>query len=1095
MNRFATLTLSLTLLVVFAGAALAQSSFTENFTTTAYKDTLNTTADWDTISGGLKLFPFESTLAGSFDTPGSAFDVVVAGDLAFIADQASGLQIVDITNSAAPTLVGTYNTDGSAVGVAVAGDLACVADGTKGLKLIDITDPANPVRVANVNAASIATGVVVDGGLAFVSTLNGLAVVDLSDHSNSPNLVGSYNTPGDGLGIAVAGNHAFVADGLSGLQVIDITDPANPTLAGSYDTPDLAKGVTVDGNHAFVADGSSGLLMIDISDPANPILAGSYDTPDQAISVTVDGNHAFVADGLSGLLMIDISDPINPILIETYDTPALARSIVVAGEHAFVADETSGLQIIDFANPGIPTPAGFYSGILHYDIAVAGNYAFSAGWYNGLRIIDISDPSNPTLAATYNTTVFTVGVAVDGDLAFAASDSSGLLVIDISDPTNPALMGSYDTPGYAKKVAVDGNYAYVADEATLQVIDISDPANPIHAATYLTPSGPWDITIAGNYAYVADVWDGLQVINISDPTTPTFAGSYGVSGAATAVSVSGDLAFVTAVSGQTGLSVIDISDPTNPTLAGFYATEGKARGVEVAGDIAFVATGETGETGGLLMIDISDPTNPTRIDSHNLPGEGYAVAVAGDHAFVGLNNGLHVLQVFHHEFNVSDNIGQSLPFDGGTELIPAARLSSPEAPLCSWELSADGGANFQPFTPGAWMAFSTPGSDLLWRSTHNRVSAGFNPTVSEVTVEWLSEFAPIVSVTDVPNDEGRLVNFSFLRSGYDFLDETVYPIVGYAIYRRVDDPVLVQQLLTLKTMPSSKILDRPEFASFDSEQVRTLGERTFVSGSSQATSSTLPPGVWEGAGWVPATQIDGYTARVSTLSDSTSIGGGPSVFITAAVTSTVGVSFFSAPDSAYSVDNIAPGVPLNLAASYDAGGVALNWDDALESDFQFHRVYRSTDPVFVPGPSNLVQETANSAWTDPTVDPWGYHYKITTLDHAGNESEAAETQSVSGVAGDAVPLRTTLLAAYPNPFNPTTKLSFELAAPAHARLKIFDAAGRLVTTLVDEQRASGRHEIVWNGRNSAGLSVASGVYLYRFEAGEVVQTKRMMLVK
>jgi hypothetical protein len=246
---------------------------------------------------------------------------------------------------------------------------------------------------------------------------------------------------------------------------------------------------------------------------------------------------------------------------------------------------------------------------------------------------------------------------------------------------------------------------------------------------------------------------------------------------------------------------------------------------------------------------------------------------------------------------------------------------------------------------------------------------------------------------------------------------------------------------------------------------------------------------------LPATQVDSYTLRVSTLSDSTSTGGGISVFVTAAVTSTIGLSYFSAPDSAYSVDNIAPGVPLNLAANYSAGGVDLDWDDAPESDFQFHRVYRSTDSIFVPGPGSLVQESTTSNWTDPASDPWGYFYKITTLDLAGNESEAAEPQSVSGVSGNAVPLRTALLAAYPNPFNPSTKLSFELGAPAFARLKIFDAAGRLVTTLVDEQRASGRHEVVWNGQNSAGLSVASGVYLYRFEAGDVVQTKRMMLVK
>ncbi len=70
-----------------------------------------------------------------------------------------------------------------------------------------------------------------------------------------------------------------------------------------------------------------------------------------------------------------------------------------------------------------------------------------------------------------------------------------------------------------------------------------------------------------------------------------------------------------------------------------------------------------------------------------------------------------------------------------------------------------------------------------------------------------------------------------------------------------------------------------------------------------------------------------------------------------------------------------------------------------------------------------------------------------------------------------------------------------MAAPAPARLKIYDTASRLVTTLVDELLAVGRHNVVWDGRNATGQSVASGVYLYRFEAGTTVQTRRMTLVK
>lgn len=83
----------------------------------------------------------------------------------------------------------------------------------------------------------------------------------------------------------------------------------------------------------------------------------------------------------------------------------------------------------------------------------------------------------------------------------------------------------------------------------------------------------------------------------------------------------------------------------------------------------------------------------------------------------------------------------------------------------------------------------------------------------------------------------------------------------------------------------------------------------------------------------------------------------------------------------------------------------------------------------------------------------------------------------------------------PNPFNPSTKLSFEMAADGNVRLKVYDAAGRLVATLVDEHRGAGSHEVTWDGRDDAGRMSSAGVYMYRLEAGNFIETKRMVLIK
>ncbi len=85
--------------------------------------------------------------------------------------------------------------------------------------------------------------------------------------------------------------------------------------------------------------------------------------------------------------------------------------------------------------------------------------------------------------------------------------------------------------------------------------------------------------------------------------------------------------------------------------------------------------------------------------------------------------------------------------------------------------------------------------------------------------------------------------------------------------------------------------------------------------------------------------------------------------------------------------------------------------------------------------------------------------------------------------------------AYPNPFNPSTTLSFVLTSPEIVRIDIYNVKGQLVKSLVKGSYNTGNHSIVWDGKDNKGYSSCSGVYLYKMQAGKHSQTKKMMLMK
>lgn len=112
----------------------------------------------------------------------------------------------------------------------------------------------------------------------------------------------------------------------------------------------------------------------------------------------------------------------------------------------------------------------------------------------------------------------------------------------------------------------------------------------------------------------------------------------------------------------------------------------------------------------------------------------------------------------------------------------------------------------------------------------------------------------------------------------------------------------------------------------------------------------------------------------------------------------------------------------------------------------------------------------------------------TTFAHEGNREPAARTESNG-------PKIYALEVNYPNPFNTSTRIAYSLAEAGPIRVDVYNILGRRIRTLVDEVKPAGRHEVLWDGTDDQGAPVASGIFFYKIEAGQFVETRKMVLMK
>jgi len=198
-----------------------------------------------------------------------------------------------------------------------------------------------------------------------------------------------------------------------------------------------------------------------------------------------------------------------------------------------------------------------------------------------------------------------------------------------------------------------------------------------------------------------------------------------------------------------------------------------------------------------------------------------------------------------------------------------------------------------------------------------------------------------------------------------------------------------------------------------------------------------------------------------------------------------------------------PAPPLNVIVIPDTHHIALSWNRSIEPDVFRYRIYGGLlpDSLALTDSTNSLMDTSRivSGLNSGTT----YYFRVTAVDSELNESGfsmIAKTMTLGQPTSifDEIPHFPTVLTVfqnYPNPFNPVTRIKFGLPNPSSVKIEIFNSLGQRVYFEETPRLPVGYHLFEWNGQNTVGREVSSGVYFYKISDGKHTTVRKMVLLR
>lgn len=282
---------------------------------------------------------------GFFPTRGFALGVDVAGGLVYLANGHDGVRIGAVSPAGAVEWIGHMRT-GEARDVKLSGRYLVVADGASGLKIVDVSNPRAPRIVGSLASPNFLCALAIDGSRAYCAGgLAGAEIVDIAD-PRRPRLAWRRQFS-EVRGIDADGSRMYVCDGDRGLRIFALGG-GMPREISTLDTPGWNCGVVADGARAYLADGGKGIVIADLSDPARPRALGSTDVGSIARQVFLRDGTLFAAAYTRGIAAIDVSNPERPAIAAAYPAVNDGRGVVADERFVYLASGSGGLYVLRY---------------------------------------------------------------------------------------------------------------------------------------------------------------------------------------------------------------------------------------------------------------------------------------------------------------------------------------------------------------------------------------------------------------------------------------------------------------------------------------------------------------------------------------------------------------------------------------------------------------------------------------------------------------------------------------------------------------------------------------------------------------------------
>jgi len=695
------------------------------------------------------------------------------------------------------------------------------------------------------------------------------------------------------------------------------------------------------------------------------------------------------------------------------------------------------------------------------EVKIANGHAY-CNFDNGLIILNLADPSTPVLKSQMLLGGNNRKFFISGNYLYVANDLYGLQVIDVSNPENPNLIENHNTENEAVGIYVFADYAFITtawidevsgdDYCEILIFDVSNPLNIEQVGQF----SAWfhlpvtDIFATENHIFTTyggnrliegyDIlFGGLAVFDSDDYSDPSLIADYQTNEIGfNSVSANDNHVFVS--NSSSGLQIFNIQYLPSLFLESEFSTPGIAQDISVVENYVFVADG--GE--GIQIIDISDTQLPELVANYQ---DGFYINsfdVHSEYAYTSSNTNIRIIDT-------------SIPSDAflaGIYNTPyIVRHTSISGNIAGISLDNSG---FQ------LLDISDPYNPI--ELGHTNISERIYASFLENDYAYVVDFTSGFLIFNIMNPENPELTGSLELSG-----ET-HDLVISGNYAFLASGLGGLRILDISDLENPELIGNITFQGY-ATGVHVTDDYAYVTS-------------------------DAFGLRIINISDPEN----PELISTVNTPSKAS-QVCTSGDYAYVADGYNGDLQIINVSNPEAPEITSSFN------MQGNNVY----DVFILGEYIFV--AADNLWAIDISDPENPVY----VDHYITPANAKNTfvvdnyiyvadqssliilylDQVSGKINKipVSPEQFSISQNFPNPFNSSTTINFNLSAKQNVKISIFDFSGNLIKTLIDGESHKGDHLIVWNGINEVGNIAPPGIYFYLIELENGYHAvKRMLLI-